>query len=185
MISSGVRFSRRISTHAPRTGSDVVDCCPDVRPCVISTHAPRTGSDSAFAESANVSVIFQPTLPARGATLISSGVRFSRRISTHAPRTGSDRSAVSRARSARIFQPTLPARGATRGRRGIPPRPRHFNPRSPHGERPPEVLPVTPAADPFQPTLPARGATRPPPPLETDTQADFNPRSPHGERPRA
>ena len=33
------------------------------------------------------------------------------------------------------FQPTLPARGATRGRRGIPPRPRHFNPRSPHGER--------------------------------------------------
>ena len=60
-----------------------------------------------------------------------------------------------------LFQPTLPARGATRvfpceerTRRS------HFNPRSPHGERPP----------PFPHTIRARRY--------------FNPRSPHGERRR-
>ena len=59
-------------------------------------------------------LVFQPTLPARGATGTSEVIRADRLISTHAPRTGSDRR---RPRSAEIvdrFQPTLPARGATR-----------------------------------------------------------------------
>ena len=82
---------------------------------------------------------------------------------------------------------------------------RNFNPRSPHGERPPEygILPVSvyisihaprtgsdlragragcDGQEAFQSTLPARGAT-----IAIETlyvrHQNFNPRSPHGERP--
>ena len=82
--------SNPISTHAPRTGSDheilanlVVD--------VISTHAPRTGSDENGCHEGLPSSSFQPTLPARGATIV---ICVSRRCACK-------------------FQPTLPARGAT------------------------------------------------------------------------
>ena len=64
----GVRRSRKISTHAPRTGSDTL-----ARDEVIDCFA------------------FQPTLPARGATDERGGGMAKRGISTHAPRTGSDR----------------------------------------------------------------------------------------------
>ena len=80
----------------------------------------------------------------------------------------------------------------------------HFNPRSPHGERPPKsrraarkptfqstlpargatgALKVETGATVFQSTLPARGATRYPYRPCTG-QSYFNPRSPHGERRR-
>ena len=59
-------------------------------------------------------LIFQPTLPARGATPSADAVW----------------------RTVVPFQPTLPARGATSSRRLPLPLPCHnFNPRSPHGER--------------------------------------------------
>ena len=62
------------------------DCGP-----TISTHAPRTGSDAgAGTKSPPCWTLFQPTLPARGATM---PIVFSASlmgISTHAPRTGSD-----------------------------------------------------------------------------------------------
>ena len=100
------------------------------------------------------------------------------------------------------FQSTLPARGAT---------PRttalvsllHFNPRSPHGERPGSASAWVQTAQisihaprtgsdyharkaalltyAFQSTLPARGATWYRDATRTD-EGDFNPRSPHGER---
>ena len=122
--------------------------------------------------------IFQPTLPARGAT---DGYKFSERIREFQP-TLPARGATeftARKKSCSIFQPTLPARGATN--------PYHynfylliisthaprtgsdavtgtvniyavdFNPRSPHGER--------------------QTAT-----LQVYTAENFNPRSPHGER---
>ena len=78
-------------------------------------------------------ILFQSTLPARGATLLRGGQRIRRRISIHAPRTGSDAIRLPHFLS-HEFQSTLPARGATR------PQPAdahgsHFNPRSPHGER--------------------------------------------------
>ena len=104
-------------------------------------------------------LVFQPTLPARGATemeqeYIYDANDFNPRsphgerpvprhvrvsavlISTHAPRTGSD--GASRINSSKVsaFQPTLPARGAT--------------------ER---VVVRAAKPMPFQPTLPARGAT--------------------------
>ena len=58
-------------------------------------------------------VIFQPTLPARGATTGKLELHFDKPISTHAPRTGSDSAAVKPNSYAAKFQPTLPARGAT------------------------------------------------------------------------
>ena len=78
---------------------------------------------------------FQSTLPARGATApAGTGARNSR-ISIHAPRTGSD-----------------PGRTAPTKMQS------HFNPRSPHGERPKGGEGRGKACK-FQSTLPARGAT--------------------------
>ena len=80
------------------------------------------------------------------------------------------------------FQPTLPARGATSNRSNDAAGGRHFNPRSPHGERQKVAVDQYQKAlisthaprtgsdlggvvlgqrlGAFQPTLPARGATR-------------------------
>ena len=124
----------------------------------ISIHAPRTGSD--------------PDRP-----------RISRRsrISIHAPRTGSDKQVEVDVAKNIKFQSTLPARGATHYHWQAALSQYHFNPRSPHGERPAcggvdiglrEISIHAPrtgsdaieAADDlvewaFQSTLPARGAT--------------------------
>ena len=57
----------------------------------ISTHAPREGSDRGTAIRASANTLFLPTLPARGATQVGSRVLVqSIVISTHAPREGSD-----------------------------------------------------------------------------------------------
>ena len=138
-----------ISTHAPRTGSDYT-LQPDTPSHKISTHAPRTGSDAPGRRERPKTATFQPTLPARGATC----------LSTKCSRPDS------------LFQPTLPARGATKRQENDTPDGRisthaprtgsdvnhdhrqlvlhgisthalhdldvimtYFNPRSPHGER--------------------------------------------------
>ena len=102
-------------------------------------------------------VQFQPTLPARGATIRGHHRRKAGDISTHAPRTGSDGCNFNR-RESRC----------------------DFNPRSPHGERPSSYT-LSGGLLTFQPTLPARGATDGR--RRTSAAAkDFNPRSPHGER---
>ena len=129
------------------------DCGP-----TISTHAPRTGSDAgAGTKSPPCWTLFQPTLPARGATM---PIVFSASlmgISTHAPRTGSDGAAICHVDAYSAFQPTLPARGATSAK-GASRRDDNFNPRSPHGERLRQVVGMRWLSQ-FQPTLPARGAT--------------------------
>ena len=79
-------------------------------------------------------VVFQSTLPARGATVKLWLILSRLIISIHAPRTGSD-----------VFVPLTTFHMA------------HFNPRSPHGERPV-----------FRTRI--------------EAAIDFNPRSPHGER---
>ena len=124
-------------------------------------------------------MVFQPTLPLRGAT--GSSVLY---------------------RTSCTFQPTLPLRGATWPYRHRPDR-ICFNPRSPCGERRRRHDGLERAGG-FQPTLPLRGAThvaskvmggdvfQPTLPLRGATAADgltrparlcFNPRSPCGERP--
>ena len=124
-------------------------------------------------------VVFQSTLPARGATYRVADERYSEEISIHAPRTGSDCAG----RNGRTEQ-------------------QDFNPRSPHGERPGPHSTNKNAIS-FQSTLPARGATvvvKVPicraaisihaPRTGSDgtrrsscgSRSNFNPRSPHGER---
>ena len=79
-----------ISIHAPRTGSDPrPSAALPVAPS-ISIHAPRTGSDKGDVVGRDI-LIFQSTLPARGATC----------------------SALRDVPRAAVFQSTLPARGAT------------------------------------------------------------------------
>ena len=101
----------------------------------ISIHAPRTGSDP------------QGRRPRWSA----------HHISIHAPRTGSDTAPHQQTRRHPAFQSTLPARGATCATAFSIVLTVYFNPRSPHGERPP-----------------GRAFFSPP--------GYFNPRSPHGER---
>ena len=124
----------------------------------ISTHAPRTGSDILQTTLPVARQKFQPTLPARGATNspISSGVRPSH----FNPRSPHGERLQGRCRTikTRGFQPTLPARGATPKTSGKGERLRNFNPRSPHGERQVQI-PIITNRTRFQPTLPARGAT--------------------------
>ena len=89
----------------------------------ISIHAPRTGSDIltfvVHAQKSNISI--------------------------HAPRTGSDKMANVMTRIS-LFQSTLPARGATCSPGAGTSGGKHFNPRSPHGERL-HNTPTPPAGD--------------------------------------
>ena len=101
----------------------------------ISIHAPRTGSDPCPNAHPN-----------------------NRFISIHAPRTGSDPRAVRIVSRSVRFQSTLPARGATPLSRLLGVVIWNFNPRSPHGERPPRRTSAF------------------------HRRNYFNPRSPHGER---
>ena len=63
--------------------------------------------------SPSASSPFQPTLPARGATIVAAVGFLHKVISTHAPRTGSDAPPMTSVSPPSVFQPTLPARGAT------------------------------------------------------------------------
>ena len=101
--------------------------------------------------------LFQPTLPARGATDTLSRQNRTITISTHAPRTGSDGLRRTQGLSWRIST-HAPRTGSDPAKIqntsiGI-----DFNPRSPHGERLSHGFECQPFLR-FQPTLPARGAT--------------------------
>ena len=106
-------ISMKISTHAPRTGSDLGYGYYKRMPQAISTHAPRTGSDKAQRCAPCRRCYFNPRSPhgERRGGMTDDGQRGA--ISTHAPRTGSDELITTDAEKLEIFQPTLPARGAT------------------------------------------------------------------------
>ena len=150
-------ITMNISIHAPRTGSDIfghqyVRCEP------ISIHAPRTGSDerpactrksgayfnprSPHGERRKTRLhkkkrsLFQSTLPARGATAPHRQTRRRPVFQSTLPARGATVMFVVLLLSFQGFQSTLPARGATWRRATKSTRPRYFNPRSPHGERP-------------------------------------------------
>ena len=131
---SKIRQESSISIHAPRTGSDDFACAGFLRRLGISIHAPRTGSDGA------------EVCPAPAAD-----------ISIHAPRTGSD-PAASRARQRPAISIHAPRTGSDGIRLIVGRNTDHFNPRSPHGERP-EPPARASSRQQFQSTLPARGAT--------------------------
>ena len=80
---------------------------------LISIHAPREGSDWRSDLYSEGGLIFQSTLPARGATDPGKPDIDYTGISIHAPREGSDSGTVAKIQGQFIFQSTLPARGAT------------------------------------------------------------------------
>ena len=147
-----------ISTHAPRTGSDQQSALAHKSRCYfnprsphgerlggldcfhlllgISTHAPRTGSDAKQYSSTLGAMLFQPTLPARGAT--SRTRRRYWKTQNFNPRSphGERLTYQPETRWQMDFNPRSPhgerhnayALSRVDGR--------DFNPRSPHGERP-------------------------------------------------
>ena len=100
-----------ISTHAPRTGSDAGKSRAARRRRNFNPRSPHGERQRGKYITIGVHR-FQPTLPARGATLVITRLMPYSVISTHAPRTGSD--------IATFVSGSI----AT-----------NFNPRSPHGER--------------------------------------------------
>ena len=80
---------RRISIHAPRTGSDHWAAYNTAGRTYFNPRSPHgerpSGSSSPMPNS-----LFQSTLPARGATKWKYVYTYSEKISIHAPRTGSD-----------------------------------------------------------------------------------------------
>ena len=149
-------YDLRISIHAPLTGSDWIEGVNDDLPDLISIHAPLTGSDH-FKTTCSLSqeisihapltgsdldrlfhifdILFQSTLPLRGATSRHFCWRTLEWISIHAPLTGSDC-------DGEVY------RNATD----------NFNPRSPYGERQHRDMRRCKKLL-FQSTLPLRGAT--------------------------
>ena len=122
---------------------------------------------------------FQSTLPAgerQSSSLLCVVLHY---ISTHTPRMGSDRQrrASDNKRRISIHAPRMGS--DNNDTRRISPD-SHFNPRSPHGERP-DGADNAIVKGVFQSTLPAWGAT---PFMGTGGVCSqyFNPRSPHGER---
>ena len=153
---AAVTPSGAISIHAPRTGSDGGAFRDVPRAAVISIHAPRTGSDAQRLR-------------------LAAGIS----ISIHAPRTGSDARFRLLIPDGYPFQSTLPARGATTASQMRCASCKHFNPRSPHGERL-VVIVISSFFGDFNPRSPhgeRRGFVG-----FSAGKKNFNPRSPHGER---
>ena len=123
---------------------------------------------------------FQPTLPARGATIRAYPHGTTCPISTHAPRTGSDERLRQHHPKSRDFNPRSPhgerPRDASLADAG-----RYFNPRSPHGERRPPLRRSCRCPNNFNPRSPHGERRICGCPLEL-IRRYFNPRSPHGER---
>ena len=105
-----------------------------IRRTHISTHAPRTGSDVSTKFEEVSSCPFQPTLPARGATFAAPKTATAEQFQPTLPARGTTMRRQSCA-DYKQFQPTLPARGATRPSAARLRVIDYFNPRSPHGER--------------------------------------------------
>ena len=124
---------RKISIHAPRTGSDP--------PCPCAWHDSRNFNPrSPHGERLKLLcecyrfLLFQSTLPARGATIKDCHMPHLLPISIHAPRTGSD--AAGYRIDARInISIHAPRTGSDHSPSTTDCESSDFNPRSPHGER--------------------------------------------------
>ena len=104
-------ITSRISIHAPHAGSDVgTNRSWEVR--VISIHAPHAGSDCKVPSLCFVALIFQSTLPMRGATSYPWYPVPSDQFQSTLPMRGATLYNIDKERS-REFQSTLPMRGAT------------------------------------------------------------------------
>ena len=156
--------------------------CPKSRVSHFNPRSPHGERRTGTTSTKHTASIFQSTLPARGATSVIGVPCASAVISIHAPRTGSDSAAWRHCirASISIHAPRTGSDDTTDGDAQAPP---HFNPRSPHGERPPRGG-RTRRRNGISIHAPRTGSD------DTTTgrdnhDHDFNPRSPHGERPHA
>ena len=126
--------SIKISIHAPLAGSDSWSWTTRRTAADFNPRSPcgeRPGGDI---QTASTALIFQSTLPLRGATDLRGSAIKRSSISIHAPLAGSDLWPFICCWLTE-FQSTLPLRGATcRSGSGSAPG-MYFNPRSPCGER--------------------------------------------------
>ena len=167
---------------------------------------PRAPHGARPAQNRDVSrpSLFQSTRPARGATIFLGYMESGSDVSIHAPRTGRDRPCLMSPPTICVFQSTRPARGATsssrriftgsvlfqstRPARGATWQPESdlksagcFNPRAPHGARPPIDVGFN-RSDNVSIHAPRTGRDRIRK-LVPSLATSFNPRAPHGARP--
>ena len=175
----GTQFSKDISIHAPRVGSDFVifrvewpsslfqstlpvwgatNAVPLRKSGLgISIHAPRVGSDHRRNQPDRCTRDFNPRSPCGERPEKLMRLADAVRISIHAPRVGSDVTQKCFKTQQTIFQSTLPVWGATM------------------------CIWISGIKKEFQSTLPVWGATQCDMPSANNVW-DFNPRSPCGER---
>ena len=126
-----------ISIHAPRAGSDLFLCTSGSSTLIFQSTLPVRGATT-VPEIRQIAGLFQSTLPVRGATFLSDRFCSIILISIHAPRAGNDRCREIPGSAATYFNPRSPCGERLRRRRekqGTA----NFNPRSPCGERPPLI----------------------------------------------
>ena len=150
-------LQQEISIHAPRAGSDLLTSsalqarsnfnprspCGERPPASptrfpamdISIHAPRAGSDSAPLVWRQAGLLFQSTLPVRGATLTAFGRNVARDDFNPRSPCGERRLELHCGRGNIHFNPRSPC-GERPDRNAIASKLLDFNPRSPCGERP-------------------------------------------------
>ena len=195
---------RLISIHAPRTGSDLMLSGYFYSHYNFNPRSPH-GERLADSHSRMRRMIFQSTLPARGATrgggddvgrvaaisihaprtgsdaVADALEAMSEGISIHAPRTGSDTRTAWRTPPRFLFQSTLPARGATTGL-SITGSTETISIHAPRTGSDPQSLLTGKPSPYFNPRSP-HGERQPGLFTSPVIFLNFNPRSPHGERP--
>ncbi len=147
----------------------------------ISIHAPRAGSDASASLIKSLAMLFQSTLPVRGATRYSLEPQAAQRDFNPRSPCGERLPRSHNGKGIEEFQSTLPVRGATNrtGSLGSAHRISIHAPRAGSDYARFHVYLLLRGA--FQSTLPVRGATAYAAPIYHGI-ADFNPRSPCGER---
>ena len=158
---SGTGCAGSISIHAPRVGSDDAEYTPRPSPYTgFQSTLPVWGATPAAHHRHGIHSGFQSTLPVWGATYCPNcGAKMDLEISIHAPRVGSDlMMIIAVTERGRHFNPRSPCGERLVILYFVRSLIRYFNPRSPCGER--QTAPIHRRGYmTFQSTLPVWGAT--------------------------
>ena len=102
------------------------------------------GSDPPVGHKCAQQIYFNPRSPDGERPQLIYDIAGLLKISIHAPRMGSDRGGCRKVAFLRVFQSTLPGWGATEQREHGGAASKDFNPRSPDGERLPDLQRISP-----------------------------------------
>ena len=132
---NGKSSPNEISTHAPHAGSDVPFRCSYHWYLLFQPTLPMRGA-TGLMRHLRACREFQPTLPMRGATILASTRSSGSSISTHAPHAGSDLPGTEH----HLY--------------------RYISTHAPHAGSDLQLTDMSLVEQEFQPTLPMRGATQ-------------------------